>query len=282
MNEFFVNTWNTIILLAWSDWVTVVILIAFLVLGFKRGMAKELINFAFLLLAIILAWMFYQPLAVSVTVTWLLLSHQSHMAIAFGVIFIGVLLIKKAVYRLTDISSQISNPCALNRLFAYFVFLSAAAIVSWYYLDIIANLGIMEIVVTNDSMRIGLSFALTFAIIIGVCSSISNMLNVSIDSSKPCTLSVFFKKILDALHSLDRILNAKNINSNSNSFGGLLIGLIKGSLVILIMVLVFQSIDSVSQQHFWIEANGALRTFQDVASGIKPALSEYLLFIENE
>jgi uncharacterized membrane protein required for colicin V production len=282
MNEFFVNTWNTIILLAWSDWVTVVILIAFLVLGFKRGMAKELINFAFLLLAIVLAWMFYQPLAVSVSVTWLLLSHQSHMAIAFGVIFIGVLLIKKAVYRLTDISSQISNPCALNRLFAYFVFLSAAAIISWYYLDIIANLGIMEIVITNDSMRIGLSFALTFAIIIGVCSSISNMLNVSIDSSKPCTLSVFFKKILDALHSLDRILNAKNINSNSNSFGGLLIGLIKGSLVILIMVLVFQSIDSVSQQHFWIEANGALRTFQDVASGIKPALSEYLLFIENE
>ena len=282
MNEFFVNTWNTIILLAWSDWVTVVILIAFLVLGFKRGMAKELINFAFLLLAIVLAWMFYQPLAVSVSVTWLLLSHQSHMAIAFGVIFIGVLLIKKAVYRLTDISSQISNPCALNRLFAYFVFLSAAAIVSWYYLDIIANLGIMEIVVTNDSMRIGLSFALTFAIIIGVCFSISNMLNVSIDSSKPCTLSVFFKKILDALHSLDRILNAKNINSNSNNFGGLLIGLIKGSLVILIMVLVFQSIDSVSQQHFWIEANGALRTFQDVASGIKPALSEYLLFIKNE
>ncbi len=282
MNEFFVNTWNTIILLAWSDWATVVILIAFLVLGFKRGMAKELINFAFLLLAIVLAWMFYQPLAVSATVTWLLLSHQSHMAIAFGAIFIGVLLIKKAVYRLTDISSQISNPCALNKFFAYFVFLSAAAIISWYYLDIIANLGIMEIVVTNDSMRIGLSFALTFAIIIGVCSSISNMFNVSIDSSKPCTLSIFFKKILDALHSLDRILNAKNINSNSNNFGGLLIGLIKGSLVILIMVLVFQSIDSVSQQHFWIEANGALRSFQDVASGIKPALSEYLLFIENE
>ncbi len=282
MNEFYVNTWNTIILLAWSDWVTIFILIAFLVLGFKRGMAKELINFAFLLLAIILAWIFYQPLAFSVIVTWLVLSHQSHMAVAFGVIFIGVLLIKKAVYRLTDISSQISNPCALNRFFAYFIFLSAAAIISWYYLDIIANLDIIEIIITNDSMRIGLSFVLTFAIIIGVCSSISNMLNVSIDSSKPCTLSVFFKKILNVLHSLDRILNAKNINSNSNNFGGLLIGLIKGSLVILIVVLVFQSIDSISQQQFWIEANGVLRTFQDVASLITPALSEYLLFIENE
>ncbi|MDB3869699.1 CvpA family protein [Candidatus Thioglobus sp.] len=282
MNEFFVNTWNTINLLAWSDWATVVILIAFLVLGFKRGMAKELISFAFLLLAIVLAWMFYQSLAVSDFVTWLLLSHQSHMSIAFGVVFIGVLLIKRVIYKLTDISSQISNPCALNKLFAYFVFLSAASIISWYYLDIIANLGIMEIVVTNNSIRIGLSFVLTFAIIIGVCASISNMLNISIDSSKPCILSTFFKKILDTLHSLDRILNAKNINSNSNNFGGLLIGLIKGSLAILIMVLVFQSIDSISQQHFWIEANGALRTFQDVASDIKPALSEYLLFIENE
>jgi len=61
-----------------------------------------------------------------------------------------------------------------------------------------------------------------------------------------------------------------------------LVGLVKGSLAILIMVLVFQSIDSISQQHYWIEANGALRTFQDVASDIKPALSEHLLFIENE
>ena len=144
MNEFFINTWNTINLLAWSDWATVVILIAFLVLGFKRGMAKELISFAFLLLAIVLAWMFYQSLAASDAVTWLLLSHQSHMAIAFGVIFIGVLLIKKIIYKLTDISSQISNPCALNKLFAYFVFLSASVIISWHYLDIIANLGIME------------------------------------------------------------------------------------------------------------------------------------------
>jgi len=90
MNEFFANAWNMIGLLVWSDWITLVILIAFLVLGFKRGMAKELINLGFLLLAIIIAWLFYQPLAISDAVTWMLLSHQSHMAIAFGVIFIGV------------------------------------------------------------------------------------------------------------------------------------------------------------------------------------------------
>ena len=282
MNEFLKNFWNAVDLLVWSDWVTLAILIMFLILGFKRGMAKELINFAFLLLAIVVAWFFYQPLATSDIITWLLLSHQSHMAIAFGILFIGVLLIKKSLYKLTDISSQISNPCALNKVFAYFVFIFIAATLSWYYLDIIANLGIMEIVVTSDTMRIGLSFAITFAIIIGVCMSISNMLNISIDSSKPCALSSLFKKILNALHSLDLLLNAKNISSNSNNFGGLLIGLIKGSLAILIMVLVFQSIDSISQQHYWIEANGALRFFQDIATSIKSALSEHLLFIVNE
>jgi uncharacterized membrane protein required for colicin V production len=282
MNEFFTNIWSMISLLAWSDWATLAILTTFLVLGFKRGMAKELISLAFLLLSIVLAWLLYQPLAASNAITWLMLSHQSHMAIAFGIIFVGVLIIKKALYKLTDISSKISNPCALNKIFAYFVFLGIAATVSWHYLDIIANLGIMEIVITNNSMRIGLSFIITFAVIIGTCASISNMLNISIDSSKPCVLSTLFEKILGILNTLDQALNAKNISSNGNNLGGLLIGLVKGSLAILIMVLVFQSIDDISQQHYWIEANGALRTFQDVASDIKPALSEHLLFIENE
>mgnify|MGYP001587622447 CR=1 FL=1 len=282
MNEFFANIWNMIELLVWSDWITIAILITFLVLGFKRGMAKELINLGFLLLAIVIAWFFYQPLSVSGIVTWLLLSHQSHMAIAFGAIFIGVLLIKKTIYKLTDLSSNISNPCALNKIFAYLVFLMAAIALSWHYLDIIANLGLMEIIITDASVRIGLSLVITFAIIIGTCLGISNMLNISIDASKPCFLSSFFKKILAALHALDEKLNAKNINSNKNNIGGLLIGLFKGSLAILIMVLVFQSIDSISQQYYWVEANGALNSFQDVASDIKPALSKYLLFIENE
>ena len=282
MNEFFANAWNMIGLLVWSDWITLVILIAFLVLGFKRGMAKELINLGFLLLAIIIAWLFYQPLAISDAVTWMLLSHQSHMAIAFGVVFIGVLLIKKAIYKLTNASSNISNPCALNKIFAYLIFFAAAIALSWYYLDIIANLGLMEIIVTNTSTRITLSFILTFAIIVGVCSSISNMLNISIDASKPCFLSSFFKKTLNALHTLDDKLNAKNINSRKNNAGGMFVGLLKGSLAILIMVLVFQSIDSISQQYYWLETNGALRVFQDVVTDIKPALSEHLLFIKND
>jgi len=282
MNNFFDNIWDAIGQLVWSDWMTIIILIAFLILGFKRGMAKELINFGFLLLSIVIAYFFYEALALSEAITWLLLSHQSHMAISFGVIFIGILLIKKSLYKLTALSNSISNPCALNKVFAILIFLSAAAVFSWYYLDSIAGLGIMEIVVTNESVRIGLSFIITFAFVVGICSFISNVLNVSIDGSKPCFLSSFYKSILEGLNALDVKLNAKNIDSTKNNLLGAIIGLIKGSLAILIMVLVFQSIDQISQQHYWIETNGALRVFQDVATDIKPELSQHLLFIKDE
>jgi uncharacterized membrane protein required for colicin V production len=282
MNEFFANIWDAISLLVWSDWLTIAILIGFLVLGIKRGLARELINLAFLILAIIIAWLFYQGLAETPVITWLLLSQKSHLAIAFGVIFIGVLLIKRALYKLTEVSSRISNPCALNRIFALLVFFILTAVLSWYYLDVIANLSIMEIVITNESLRIGLAFSIVFAIIVAACSFLSKVLNISIDSSKPCLLAPLFQKTLNGLHSVDTALNARNIDSTKNKLLGGLIGLIKGSLVILILVLVLQSISWVSQQYYWVETKGALRTFQDVVSDIKPKLSQHLLFIEIE
>ncbi|WP_428086511.1 CvpA family protein [Candidatus Thioglobus sp.] len=282
MNEFFANIWNVIESLAWSDWMTLIILLIFLILGFKRGMAKEIINLGFLLLVIIIAWLFYQPLASSDAITWLLLSHQSHMATAFGAIFMSVLIIKRIIYRLVASSSNINNPCTLNKIFAYLIFFIVALVLSWNYLHLIEHIGLMEIVVTNTSLRIGLSFVITFAIIIGLFLLISSILNIDIDASKACFLSSFFKKILNILRWLDEKLNARNINSNKNNFGGILVGLIKGSLAILIMVLVFQSIDSISQKSYWAQANGALKTFQDVATDIRPTLSEHLLFIKNE
>ena len=282
MSEFFTNIWEMLDLLVWSDWLTIAILITFLVLGVKRGLAKELINLAFLLLAIIIAYLFYQTLANTVVITWLDLSTQSHLAIAFGALFLGVLIIKKAIYRIAQSSDSISNPCALNKFFALFLFFTIAALISWHYLDGIAALGIMEIVVTNESTRISLSFLILFAIIIAVCSSLSKMLNISIDASKPCLLAPFFQKILNSLHKTDRVLNARQITSTQNKLLGGIAGLIKGAFVILIMVLVLQSIEWVSQQYYWLETKGALRFFQDIASDIKPQLSQYLLFIEKE
>ncbi len=282
MSEFFANILDSLNLLVWSDWLTIAILIVFFILGIKRGLAKELINLVFLILAIIIAWAFYQALATSPIITWLLLSHQSHMAIAFGAIFLGILLIKKLIYKLTKASSTISNPCVLNQVFALSLFLIISAILSWHYLDIVASLGLIEMTISNESMRISLSFAIVFGVIVGLCLFLSKAFNISIDSSKPCLLESFFQKILNTLSSADAKLNARNINSTKNKLLGGLIGFLKGSLAILIMVLVLQSITWVSQQYYWIETKGTLRTFQDLATDIKPELSQYLLFIEIE
>ena len=282
MNEFFVNIWDSIGLLVWSDWLTIAILLSFLMTGFKRGMAKELINLAFLLLSILLAWLFYQPLSTSPAITWVLLSQQSQMAIAFGIIFIGVLFLKKALCRLTESSSTINNPCALNKILALGIFLIAAIALSWCYLDIVSNLEIMEITITDESLRIGVSFVVILLIIIGICSLLFKILNISIDSSKPCLLEAFFKKILGGMQAVDTIINARNVNSTKNNLLGAAIGIIKGSLAILIMVIILQSVSWVSQQYYWVETKGALRTFQDIATDIKPELSQHLLFIEAE
>ncbi len=282
MNEFFANILNLIELLVWSDWATIIILLAFLILGFKRGLAKELINFGFLLFAIIMAVLFYQPLTINTNITWIELSLQSHLAIAFGAIFIGVLLIKKIIYKLTNASATIKNPCALNKILTHLIFFVIAIAISWDYFYIVASLELLNIITLSTSTLNALAFFITFIIIISLYSSISNMLNISISTSKTCFLSAFFTKILNTLHFLDEKLNAKNINSNTNNIGGLIIGLIRGSLAILIMVLVFQSIDNISQQYYWIETNGALKAFQDIGLDIKPTLSEYLLFIKHD
>ncbi|ABL02706.1 hypothetical protein Rmag_1000 [Candidatus Ruthia magnifica str. Cm (Calyptogena magnifica)] len=281
MNEFFADIWTIIEHLVWSDWIVIAILTIFLVLGFKRGMAKELINLGFLLLAILIAWLFYQTLATKPLITWLILSHQSHLAISFGIIFIGVVIIKKVIYKLTHLSSTIDNPCILNKLFTLMVILVAIAMFSWYYLEVVSRLDILEILISNESIRIGLSFSIVFAFTFGVLIFISSVLNISIDEAKPCFLSPFFKKILKILQVTDIKLNARNINSTQNNLLGSIVGLIKGSLTILIMIFVLQSISLVSQKYYWIEAHGALRTFQNIASNIKPKLSQYLLFIEN-
>jgi uncharacterized membrane protein required for colicin V production len=63
---------------------------------------------------------------------------------------------------------------------------------------------------------------------------------------------------------------------------GSLTGLIKGAIFVLVLVLILQNVSWVSQQYFWIETDGALRSFQDIATSIKPTLSQYFLFIEIE
>ncbi|HIL43068.1 MAG TPA: CvpA family protein [Gammaproteobacteria bacterium] len=282
MVDFFASIGSLIGLISWSDWIIIAIMIGFLILGYKRGLARELINFGFFIATILVSWIFYQALADSTVITWLLLSQQSHLTIAFSIIFVGVLLVKKAIYRIIDASTSIDTPCSLNIIFTRIVIISVALLLSWQYLNTVSQIDFIKYVITNDSLRVNLSFVVIFGLIIGTFFALSKILNISIDSDKPCLLAPIFEKILNALHAADNLLNARNINSSQNNIFGSIVGLIKGFVFMIMLVLILQSVGWASQQYFWIETDGALRLLQDIATSIKPTLSNYFLFIEVE
>lgn len=281
MSDFFANIWTNLNLLGGFDWLIIVILVGFLLLGIRRGLIKELINLSFLILAVLIAWKFYQWLADTPIIAWLALSEKSHLAIAFGVLFVGVLILKKALYKLTGSSSNIGNPCVLNRTFALVLFVIIAALESQHYLDSVSSLGILQSAISNQSSLTSLSFIVVFGLIVVVGLLLMKLFNISIDANKPCLLAPFFRKILKGLQSANTFLNAHNVTGTKNQLFGAILGLIKGFLAVLIMVLVLQNIDWVTQQYHWVGSKNVLGIFQQIVATIKPELSEYLLFINH-
>jgi len=282
MGNFFDNFWNTISVLAWSDWLTLIILIFFVIRGFVQGLAKEIISLLFVILGIFLAWLYYDNLAVTLLSDPTTSEGQSIFALSFGAIFLGIWFIKKALYKTAEASSQIDNPCELNRSFTKIILTVLFTILSYHYMGVVAELQTMESIVTSNSFRIFVSFVIVFAALTTAVMALSKLLNITIDTEKPCLMAPVFEKILNILQALDVLINARNVDGLKNNFLGAVLGLFKGGIFVLIIVLVLQSLSWVTQNHAWVETSGALRTFQNWAVDIKPFLSEHLLFIELE
>ena len=282
MGNFFDNFWNTISVLAWSDWLTLIILVFFVIRGFVQGLAKEIISLLFVILGIVLAWLYYDNLAISLLSDPTTSEGQSIFALSFGAIFLGIWFVKRALYKTAETSSQIDNPCELNRSFTKIIVTILVAILSYHYMGVIAELQTMESIVTSNSFRIFVSFGIVFIALITAVIALSKLLNITIDTEKPCLMAPVFEKILNILQAFDVLINARNVDGLKNNFLGAVLGLFKGAIFVLIVVLVLQSLSWVTQNHAWVETSGALRTFQDLAVNIKPFLSEHLLFIELE
>ncbi len=282
MGNFFDNFWNTISVLAWSDWLTLIILIFFIIRGFVQGLAKEIISLFFVILAIILAWLYYDNLANTLLSDPTTSEGQSIFALSFGAIFLGIWFVKKALYKTAEASSQIDNPCELNRSFTKIIVTVLVVILSYHYMGVVAELQTMESIVTSNSLRIFVSFGIVFAALISAVMALSKLLNITIDTEKPCLMAPVFEKILNILQALDVLINARNVDGLKNNFLGAVLGLFKGGIFVLIMVLVLQNLSWVTQSHAWVETSGALRTFQNWAVDIKPFLSEHLLFVKLE
>jgi len=282
MGNFFDNFWNTISVLAWSDWLTLIILIFFIIRGFVQGLAKEIISLFFVILAIILAWLYYDNLADTLLSDPTTSEGQSIFALSFGAIFLGIWFVKKALYKTAEASSQIDNPCELNRSFTKIIVTVLVVILSYHSMGVVAELQTMESIVTSNSLRIFVSFGIVFAALISAVMALSKLLNITIDTEKPCLMAPVFEKILNILQALDVLINARNVDGLKNNFLGAVLGLFKGGIFVLIIVLVLQSLSWVTQSHAWVETSGALRTFQNWAVDIKPFLSEHLLFVKLE
>ena len=282
MGNFFDNFWNTISVLAWSDWLTLIILIFFVIRGFLQGLAKEIISLLFVILAIILAWLYYDNLADTLLSDPTTSEGKTIFALSFGAIFLAIWFVKKALYKTAEASSQIDNPCELNRSFTKIIVTVLVAILSYHSMGVIAELQTMESIVTSNSFRIFISFVIVFAALTTAVLALSKLLNITIDTEKPCLMAPIFEKILNILQAFDVLINARNVGVLKNNLLGAILGLFKGGIFVLIMVLVLQSLSWVTQNHAWVETSGALRTFQNWAVDIKPFLSEHLLFIELE
>ena len=237
MSNFFDNFWNTISVLAWSDWLTLIILIFFIFRGFLQGLAKEIINLLFVILAIILAWLFYDNLADTLLSNPTTSEDQSIFALSFGAIFLGIWFVKKSLYKTAEAFSQIDNPCELNRSFTKIIITVLVAILSYHYMGVVAELQTMESIVTSNSFRIIVSFSIVFTAFITAVLALSKLLNITIDTEKPCLMAPVFEKIINILQALDILINARNVGGLKNNFLGAVLGLFKGGIFVLIIVL---------------------------------------------
>ena len=282
MSNFFNNVWSAISLLAWSDWVTLIILIVFVVRGFVQGLAKEVISFIFVIFAIVIAWLYYETFAKTFLNSWISSDNQSIYALSFGGIFLSIWLVKKGLYRIASASSSNQNPNELNRPFANIVISLLIASISFNYLGMISDLNTFDSLIANESLRNFVSFIVLFAILTLALLALSKILNIKIDTENPSLMAPAYEGILRSLSTLDVLINARNIVGLKNKFFGAILGLFKGGTFVLIAVLILQSMSWVTQNHAWVETTGALRTFQDWSVDIKPVLSKHLLFVELE
>ena len=282
MSNFFNNVWSAISLLAWSDWVTLIILIVFVVRGFVQGLAKEVISFIFVIFAIVIAWLYYETFAKTFLNSWISSDNQSIYALSFGGIFLSIWLVKKGLYRIASASSRNQNPNELNRPFANIVISLLIATISFNYLGMISDLNTFDSLIANESLRNFVSFIVLFAILTLALLALSKILNIKIDTENPSLMAPAYEGILRSLSTLDVLINARNIVGLKNKFFGAILGLFKGGTFVLIAVLILQSMSWVTQNHAWVETTGALRTFQDWSVDIKPVLSKHLLFVELE
>lgn len=250
-----------------TDWVLLIAIIFFAIIGFFRGGAKIIIHSIWWILGLIIASMFYQNLANLELFTFITYNEQGLLFTNFIIILVAFMLLKLAIYKLLAIIAKIHGPCPLNKFIALVIGFGFAVVFSWYITMDISSLEIIYRIIVNDMLRIFLTFLAIFTIVVILVMSLAKLLNIKVGIDRPCPLLV-------ALQPLDGILNAKNINSTLNNIEGMIFSIIQGLVILITFIIINNHLNFID-----INYNGSLQNFEEIASFIQNILSDYLLFI---
>ncbi len=282
MTEFFTHLWQLITSLVWFDWLTIAVILGFIALGWVRGLMRESIHLGLSLTTLFIGWWCYQDFATSAFIAWFDLSARASLTLAFWVLVFGALVIKAGLFQLSKRASAITQPCVLNKPVVFIIWIALSVIVSNHYWADIAALDFTHSLIQDSGVRTLSSFVAILSVIVLGSFGLMRLLNVIVDTQKPCWFKPIFQKTLSTFSTLDTFLNARNATRNQiTQTLGAFIGLFKASALILLLVVSLQN-SHLSQHYDWIESRGALHVLQNIAADISPTLSSYFIFIPTE
>jgi uncharacterized membrane protein required for colicin V production len=249
------------------DWVLFAIFVLFAIIGFIRGGAKILIHSIWLIIGFIISSIFYQDLVNLGLFNFANTDEKTTYLISFLAILLLFIILKLIIYKLLKVIAKIHGPCPLNRFIAMVIGLGFAVVFSWYITMDISSFEVIYRIITNDFMRIFLSFLMVFTLVLVLTLSIAKLLHIKVGIDRPCPLLV-------ALQPLDGILNAKNINSSLNNFEGVIFSLLQAIIFIISLIIINNHIEFIQ-----LDYTGLLEQIKNWADFIQNILSDYLLFI---
>lgn len=261
MDEILAGFLSNVEQLSVADYVIIFLLIVYAIHGFMRGFALGFIHFIWLGLGFVFASSFYQPLSENSFLWFLSGYHLLSFVLLFVMFFIGKILFYKLVHNI----ATIEGPCPLNRFLAIFLGLGIVLNISWVLANDLHYIGSFHSIIANEGLRVIASFlSSVIVIVIGIIVFIK-MFDIKVNINRPCPL-------LATLIPLEAILNAKEIESLANNIFGLLLGLLKGGIMIVLLIIVL---------HQYNVANGVIaNSFNDIAANTTNILSHYLTFIK--
>lgn len=262
MNEILADFLNAVKQLTVADYLIIISWIIYAINGFRRGFALDLIHIIWLGFAFVFASSFYQPLSNN-DFLWFL---SDYHLLSFILLFVLFFIFKTLLYKFLNAIANLKGPCPLNRILAILLSLGIVLNISWVLASDTNYIGSFNFIIGYEELRFVVSFLATTGVMIASIIVFVKIFNVKVDINRPCPL-------LASLIPLDAWLNAQGIDSVFNNIFGLLLGLFKASIMIVLLVIILHQ--------FNLNVQGVIaNNFDNMAITTQNILSNHLTFIK--